>query len=94
MRYYKEKTIKTEAEIKKEQEEKQGIKEENGGEAKDAKKPEASSEPQLVWVKKFKGSIFVVFKTIEQAKKLLEDEIVYKGLSIVSWSALENLILS
>lgn len=86
MRYYKEKTIKTEAELKKEREEKQGISSENGAkaEATDAKS-EDKSEPQLVWIRKFKGSIFVVFKTVELAKKLLDEtSIDFKGATIVS----------
>lgn len=87
MRYYKEKTIKTEAELKKEREAKQGISSENGVkvEATDAKASEDKSEPQLVWIRKFKGSIFVVFKTVELAKKLLdESNIEFKGATIVS----------
>jgi len=88
----KKKTIKTEAEIKKEQEEKQGEngegKAENGDEQKSADKSE--SEPQLVWIRKFKGSVFVVFKTVEQAKKVMEDSsIVFNGspIQIKMWQA-------
>ncbi|CAL8073220.1 unnamed protein product [Orchesella dallaii] len=98
MRYYKEKTIKTEAEIKKEREEKQGeadnVKQENEGEttAKNGA-PDATaekSEPQLVWIRKFKGSILVVFKTVEQAKKVLDDtDIVFRNtpITIKMWQA-------
>lgn len=32
------------------------------------------TEDKIVWQKKFKGSIFVVFKTVEQATKLAEEE--------------------
>lgn len=87
MRYYKEKTIKTDAEIKKEQAEKEGATSENGAAAAstDTKASEAKSEePQLVWVRKFKGSIFVVFKTVELAKKVLDEpSIEFKGVTIV-----------
>lgn len=95
MRYYKEKTIKTEAEIQKEREEKEAeIKKEEGkdevkqenGDGAEKKTDGASSEPQLVWIKKFKGSIFVSCKTIEHAKKILEDTIVFHGAPIVSIS--------
>jgi lupus La protein len=92
MRYYKEKTIKTEAEIKKEKEEKQGLSSENGDvktENGAEQKSEEKSEPQLVWIRKFKGSIFVICKTVEQAKKVLEEDIVFNStpIKIKMWQA-------
>jgi len=46
--------------------------------------------PKVVWVRKFKGSIFVVFKTPEQAKKLLAEEINFMGNVIVSYPNTNN----
>lgn len=87
MRYYKEKTIKTEAELKKEVEEKEGGSSENG----DVKKEEDKSEPKLVWIRKFKGSILVVFKTVEQAKAILEDNtMIFLSTPIVSFMNIEK----
>lgn len=43
-----------------------------------------SAEGKVVWVKKFKGSILVAFKTVDQAKAFMEKEdITYMGNKIV-----------
>jgi hypothetical protein len=86
MRHYKEKTIETE--VKKEE-----------GQSENGSAP-AKVEPKIVFVRKFKGSIFVVFKTPEQAQKVLEEEITHLGTPIVSsvrsffcWSLVLSIVI-
>lgn len=88
MRWYKEKTFETGP---------AGVKKETGDAVKvetdaagDAIKVETAAESddlatgKVVWVKKFKGSILVVFKNVELAEKCLKDkDLVFKGNTIV-----------
>jgi len=72
MRYYKEKMLlppTTTTEVKAEQE----------ADAKPKLVPASTGTDKIVWVKKFKGSIFVVFKTEEQAKAALRDISTFGG---------------
>jgi hypothetical protein len=91
MRYYKEKILladepKQETEVK--EEPKKEV--EEGAQAESPEKSENGSrkrkyeaiEDKIAWVKKFKGSIFVVFKTEEQAKAALADITTYGGVEV------------
>lgn len=77
MRWYKEKTF----EVAKSANGTDGEKTEEGA----PKESEEGGEGVVVWVKKFKGSILVVFKSVELATKFLQEtNIVFKGNNIVS----------
>jgi len=73
MRYYKEKTIVCKPQAKASDNESE----------KDKNAVETAPQPEIIWIRKFKGSIFVVFKTVENAKVLLDEaDLMYKGTSV------------
>jgi len=91
MRNYKEKILLADLEeLKKSNEAKVEVKEgsteetKNGSDETDSKPKYTAGEDKVAFVKKFKGSVFVVFKSPELAKAAMEAITTYGGNQVSS----------